>query len=211
MAITGRWQTYIDNQHRRPHGLVGRLIGERMRRQHTPETDWTLALLGIQPADRVLELGFGVGRGLQLALGAARHGHVVGVDLSADMLRAASRRNRAARAAGRLELVRGDIAAMPLGAARFNKIFSIHTLYFWPNKLALSMRLAGLLAAGGRMVSTFATAKQQPGGEWEYWDVQRQAEQLQAALNRMPGITARLERGPNSRQFNNVALVLDKH
>ena len=58
----------MDRQHRLPRGWLGRLIGERMVRQHTPETLWTLQLLALGPDDRVLELGFGAGRALQLAL-----------------------------------------------------------------------------------------------------------------------------------------------
>jgi hypothetical protein len=36
------WATTIDRQHRLPQGLLGRLVGEKMVRQHQPETDWTV-------------------------------------------------------------------------------------------------------------------------------------------------------------------------
>jgi SAM-dependent methyltransferase len=203
------WTAYIDRQHRRPSGPVGQLIGERMLRQHTPETNWSVELLDIQPGDRVLEIGFGAGRGLALALQRATHGWVTGVDLSPTMIAAAARRNRAAIEQGRLALLRGDIAALPFEHSSFDKLFSIHTFYFWPDQHAVCLGLAELLAPGGRLVSTFATARRRPDGAWDYWPVQQTAEALVEQLDRHPQIAARLARGPDSREFNNVAIIVD--
>lgn len=51
----------LDAQYRQPTGLLGRMIGRRMPRDHRPETLWTIALLHARPDDAVLELGFGPG------------------------------------------------------------------------------------------------------------------------------------------------------
>jgi SAM-dependent methyltransferase len=186
------------------------MIGERMVRQHAPETDWSVELLNLQPADRVLEIGFGAGRGLALALDQTPHGRVVGVDLSPTMIQAAARRNRRAVQRGRLGLVCGDVATLPFGRQRFDKALSIHTFYFWLDPRAVCLRLVDLLAPGGRLVSTFATARKLPTGEWSYWDVQRVAEVLVEELGRQPHVQARLLVGPDSREYNNVAVVIDK-
>lgn len=204
------WSAYLDGQHREPRGAVGRIVGRRMLRQHAPETAWSLGLLQLRPADRVLELGFGAGRALALALAQAHQGHITGVDRSPTMLRVAARRNRAAIERGRLALARGDIAALPLAGPRFDKLLSIHTFYFWPDPQAICAELAGLLAPGGRLVSTFATARRLPGGAWQVWEIQRTAEALVAALDQQPGISAALLEGPDSREFNNVAIVMDR-
>ena len=50
---------FIGKQQRRPDGLIGRIIGERMVHQHAAETAWTVSLLEINPDDHVLEIGFG--------------------------------------------------------------------------------------------------------------------------------------------------------
>jgi SAM-dependent methyltransferase len=89
IAVRAKWSAYVDQQHRYPTGLIGRVIGERMRHQHTPETEWSIELLHIKPSDRVLEIGFGVGRGLALTLRQAIEGHVTGIDISATMIQAA--------------------------------------------------------------------------------------------------------------------------
>lgn len=204
------WSAYIDRQHRYPTGLAGQLIGQRMVRQHAPETAWSIALLGLQPADRVLEIGCGAGQGLALALGHGLGRRIIGVDLSATMVKAAVRRNHAAYTRGQLALVRGDIAALPFHDRRFDKIVSIHTFYFWPSPRAIVGQVVGLLADGGRFVATFATARTEPSGERIYWPLHERAQALVDELNQQAGIRATLASGPDSRQFNNVAIVVEK-
>jgi SAM-dependent methyltransferase len=208
--LRAQWAAYLDRQHRYPAGMVGQIIGERMLRQHAPETEWSVGLLGIQPADRILEIGFGAGRGLMRALAQAYRGCVTGVDLSPTMIRAAAWRNRVAIDQGRLALLRGNIADLPFGEQCFDKLFSIHTFYFWPDPRAVCTQLNSLLTRGGRLVSTYATARKQPNGDWSYWEVHRRAEALAQELDRRPNITATLLYGPDSRQYNNVALVIDR-
>jgi SAM-dependent methyltransferase len=209
-ALSARWSAYIDRQHRYPTGLIGCLIGERMRRQHAPETEWSVDLLDLQPTDRVLEIGFGVGRGLALSLQQAIQGRVIGVDLSPTMIQAALRRNRAALAGGQLALLRGDIAQLPFGSHQFDKILSIHTLYFWPDPHAICHHLIKLLAQGGRVVSTFATARTLASGERVYWPLHQRAEALVRDIQQQANIAAYLAYGPDSREYNNVAIMIDK-
>jgi ubiquinone/menaquinone biosynthesis C-methylase UbiE len=200
----------VDQQHRYPSGFIGQIIGERMLRQHAPETDWSIDLLHLQPTDRVLEIGFGAGRGLTRILEQAHQRRVTGMDLSPTMIRAAVRRNRTAIVRGQLILVRGNIATLPFGEQRFDKLCSTHTFYFWPDPWAVCTQLIRLLAHGGRLVSTFATARKRPNGEWQYWEVQHVAEALVKAFDPYPNIAATLLYGPNSRTYNNVAIVIDK-
>jgi SAM-dependent methyltransferase len=209
-ALRAHWTAYIDQQHRYPTGLVGRIIGERMLRQHAPENEWSIGLLHLQPTDRILEIGFGAGRGLALALAQAHQGQVTGVDLSPTMIRAAARRNRTAVERGQLILVRGNIATLPFGEQRFDKVFSLHTFYFWPDPRAVCTRLVSLLAHAGRLVSTCATACKLPNGDWNYWDVHQLAKALVKEFDQYPNIAATLLYGPDSRAYNNVAIVIDK-
>jgi len=209
-VLHAKWSAYVDQQHRYPSGLIGQVIGERMRRQHAVETDWSVDLLHLQPTDHVLEIGFGAGRGLALALAQAHQGQVTGVDLSPTMIRAAAWRNRTAIECGQLILVRGNVATLPFGEQLFDKLFSIHTLYFCPDLGAVCTHLVSLLAHGGRLVSTFATARKLPNGEWRYWEVHHLAEALVKEFDQYPDIAATLLYGPDSREYNNVAIVIDK-
>lgn len=205
--LQARWNAFLDRQHRDPSGLIGKLVGERMVRQHAPETGWTLDLLGIRPSDRLLELGFGAGRALALAAERTPGGQVLGIDLSPTMVRAAARRNRAARRSGHLALLRGDLGALPFAGRRFDKIWSIHTFYFWPDPPRLLAELIGMLAPGGALAITMATGQSAPSGELAYWPLHQRVEALVSEL-RERGADATLQHGPNSRQYNNVAIVV---
>ncbi len=94
MNIQGRVDAFVGafvgRQQRRPTGLAGRVIGERMARQHAPETRWTIGLLDLAPADRVLDIGCGAGRAIDLIAARTPRGHVSGVDVSGAMVRASS-------------------------------------------------------------------------------------------------------------------------
>ena len=87
-----------------PTGPLGRIAGRLMARMNGPLDDWVVELLEIAPRDRVLEVGFGPGLAVEKVAARLDEGRVVGVDHSDLMRRQATRRNRAAIAAGRVEL-----------------------------------------------------------------------------------------------------------
>ncbi len=187
-----------------PRGLIGRLVGERMVRQHGPETLWTVSLLGIERGDWVLEIGFGAGRAVELVAGQTVDGHVAGVDLSRTMVRAATRRNRRAVAAGRVAPRQGDVAALPYADGQFDKVLSIHALYFWPDPERALAEIYRVLRPGGRMALTLS-----PGKVGEAEDAGYRATVNEQIIPAMEGIgfsTARVEQGPDSRQYRTVAV-----
>jgi len=93
-------------QFRQPEGVLGSLAGVIMssRPSNVSRNQWTVDLLDLQPQDRVLEIGFGPGIGIQRAALLVSEGLVIGIDHSEVMLRQASKRNAAAIAQGRVEL-----------------------------------------------------------------------------------------------------------
>jgi ubiquinone/menaquinone biosynthesis C-methylase UbiE len=204
------WTTTMDRQHRLPQGLLGQLVGEKMVRQHRPETDWTVGLLDLQPADRILELGCGAGRGLLLAARAVGLGMTIGMDLSPTMLQAAARRTRRAGQGNRINLLRGNLEALPYADGSLNKIWSVHTFYFWSDPEAVIAELLRTLAPGGLIVVTLATGTVSPSGADQFWPLHYQVEALVQTLSQRYGSSAELRRGPNSRHYNNLALVLRK-
>ena len=55
----------------RPTGFLGQVVGFLFR-MNREGIDWTISLLEIQPADHVLEIGFGSGHGIGRRLALAR-------------------------------------------------------------------------------------------------------------------------------------------
>ena len=206
--LEGLW----NQQYRSPSGIVGWLAGERMVRQHRPETVWTLNLLEIQPTDTVLEVGCGAGQAIKLAAEKAGDGHVMGIDLSEVMVRIATRRNAQAVQAGRVALAQGNMTALPFEDQHFDKIMTIHTFYFWSEPSQVLRELYRVLKSSGRVVITLSTGKINARGEVEVWPPLQSAleEQVLPGMQREGFQVVRLERGPNSRQYTSVAVIGEK-
>jgi SAM-dependent methyltransferase len=143
----------VVGQAHHPRGAAGRVAAWEMahRPSNRQRSGWVVSLLRVQPASRVLEIGFGPGLAVA-ALARAGAGHVYGIDHSGVMLRQASRRNAAAIRAGRVTLVRASVDQLPAALdGPFDAILAVNSLAFWP---APAQRLADLrrrLAPGGRI------------------------------------------------------------
>jgi SAM-dependent methyltransferase len=147
---------YLYGQFRRPRGPLGMLVGRIMskRSSNRQRSRWTVGLLDLEPTDRVLELGYGPGLGLEAALETVSSGEVVGVDHSETMRRMAARRNGAAIRAGRLRVLLGDARELPTDLGRFDRIFSANVWLFWSDPVAVLVALRRSLTDGGRIAVT---------------------------------------------------------
>lgn len=146
---------FIARQSSRPNGLVGRFIAWIMAKETAPLNDAALELLDLQPADRLLEIGFGHGKTIHRAAARLSEGAVTGIDVSETMLRVASRANRDAIREGRVELKLGDSARIDAPDHQFDKVLSVHTVYFWADPTAHLAEIARVLEPGGRFVLGF--------------------------------------------------------
>ena len=204
MSFTNWVQPLLDRQHRCPTGLIGQAVGEQMARQHAPETAWTISLLGIKPADRVLEIGFGAGRAIELIAAQAPQGYVAGIDLSPTMVQVSRRRNAQAIKAGRVDVRQGNVESLPFKDHQFDKLLSIHTLYFWPDPLRAVAEIARVLTPGGLLALTFSPGKVDEEPD-EY--IQKTVEHIIASMKQMGFASAAVKVGPNSRQYQSAAVI----
>src|ERR1700691_436750 len=143
----------VVGQGHHPRGAAGRVTGWMFahRPSNRQRNRWAASLLDVQPADRVLEIGFGPGLAVAQLVRAGA-GHVYGVDHSAVMLRQASRRNAAAIRAGRVTLI--NAPADQLAAALsgpFDVILAVNSLGFWPEPAERLAELRTRLAPDGRI------------------------------------------------------------
>jgi SAM-dependent methyltransferase len=143
----------VIGQAHHPRGAAGRVTAWEMahRPSNRQRNRWVVSLLGIRPADRVLEIGFGPGLAIA-ELARAGAGHVYGIDHSGVMLRHAARRNAAAIRAGRVTLIRASVDQLPLALdGPFDAILAVNSLAFWPAPAQRLAELRQLLAPGGRI------------------------------------------------------------
>ena len=146
---------FIARQSRCPTGWLGRLIARVMAVETAEANTQLLTLLELRATDHVLEIGFGHGRTIERVAALVPRGVVAGVDLSEDMVRMATQRMRPLIRAGRVELKLGDSAQLPYPDCRFDRVCSMHTLYFWPDPLEHLREIYRVLKHDGRCVLGF--------------------------------------------------------
>src|SRR5262252_3499974 len=143
----------IRSQFRQPHGFAGWLAGWEMalRSSNRQRNVWAVGLLGVEPTDRVLEIGFGPGIAIRELSRRATHGLVCGVDHSAVMVRQATRRNAEAVRAGRVVLRLGVAEHLPAFAEPFDKVLAVNNMGMWRDPDERLKELHSLMRPGGRI------------------------------------------------------------
>src|ERR671922_2633733 len=143
----------IRSQFMRPRGFVGWLVGWEMalRSSNRKRNVWAVGLLGVEPTDRVLEIGFGPGIAIREPSRRATQGLVCGIDHSAVMVRQATRRNAEAVRAGRVVLRLGAVEHLPAFAEPFDKVLAVNNLGMWRAPDERLQELHRLMRPGGRI------------------------------------------------------------
>jgi SAM-dependent methyltransferase len=150
-----------------PTGIGGHLAGWIMSHRHSnvARNRWAVDLLGLEPDDRVLELGCGPGVALAAIADRVGSGVVVGVDQSEVMIGQARRRNATAVAAGRVELVCATVEdLLPVDGERspsrahdgplaelFDAALAVNNVAFWDQAERRLAALRDLMSPGGRV------------------------------------------------------------
>jgi ubiquinone/menaquinone biosynthesis C-methylase UbiE len=147
--------TSLVRQFGHPRGRVGSAAGWVMahRGSNRRRNRWVVSVLDVQPAERVLEIGFGPGLAIaELSRRVGDAGHVHGVDHSDVMLRAATRRNASAIAARQVTLSRASVDLLPPSLdGPFDAILTVNSLGFWPEPAERLRELRGRLGPDGRI------------------------------------------------------------
>jgi ubiquinone/menaquinone biosynthesis C-methylase UbiE len=139
----------------RPKGILGRLGGIVMARMNQKCAAWVIDLLGIQPNDSVLEVGFGPGVGIELLARLVSGGYVAGIDPSEEMIEQAKARNVKAIESGRVDLRYGSAESLPFEGNTFTKALAINSMQVWPDAVAGLREMQRVMKPGGRIALGF--------------------------------------------------------
>ncbi|MDR0777837.1 MAG: class I SAM-dependent methyltransferase [Methanomassiliicoccaceae archaeon] len=144
---------YWGRQFARPHGLGGKIATFVMNRMNTAMYDAVYE--NISEGGHILDIGFGNGFTLEQLL-KIFNGTFYGIDISGDMIRSATKRNRKAIQSGRLTLAEGSADAIPF-TQEFDCIYTVNTIYFWPDLDAGFREIRAKLITGGIFLNVFYT------------------------------------------------------
>jgi ubiquinone/menaquinone biosynthesis C-methylase UbiE len=139
----------------RPQGLAGRLGGLILARGNRKFAEEMVAFLEVQPAEQVLEIGFGPGVAIEHLTRAAPGVTVAGIDGSKEMVEQASARNAAAIKAGAVDLRHGTVERMPFSDGAFDLALAINSMQVWPDVDAGLREIRRVLKTGGRVALAF--------------------------------------------------------
>jgi ubiquinone/menaquinone biosynthesis C-methylase UbiE len=153
-------QKWLGDQLKQPKGILSKWIGLYMQRGNNSINRWTTDLLGPQENDVLLEVGIGNGSTINRIVNNTTVGKVYGLDLSNEMIKEAEKLNKKQIEDGIVEIHKGNIISLPYTDSVFNKIFSVHTLYFWPDINQGFSEIHRVLKPGGKLFLSIADKSQ---------------------------------------------------
>ncbi|QUM80452.1 class I SAM-dependent methyltransferase [Moritella sp. 5] len=122
---------HLASQLRCPSGDKALEVGISMNKANYNLNRECINLLELNDDNRVLEIGPGNGAFVQEILQEAKGINYVGIDISTALVAEASRLNESQVRKGIAKFECGDSADLPFEAGYFDKVFTVHTLYFW--------------------------------------------------------------------------------
>ena len=144
----GLFKNYV-SQTRKPEGFLGKIMLGGMNSGHAKMADWGLSHLPDIAPEKAIDLGCGGGRNAGELLKKYPKAHVTAMDYSALSVEKAKDYNKPMVAAGRCEVLRGDVSDIRLPAGTFDLATAFETVYFWPGLEKCFAQVAKVLKPGG--------------------------------------------------------------
>jgi len=123
---------YIAKQFSKPTGFFGNISTFLMNNMNKVQYDSVINNINCIAQDRILDIGFGNGYLINL-LAKKNKSDFYGIEISEDMINVASKRNSRYIENNKMHLLSGSADNMPFKEDFFDKIYTVNTIYFWPD------------------------------------------------------------------------------
>jgi SAM-dependent methyltransferase len=138
----------IGSQFRKPEGFLGIIISNLMIAGNKSAYKTLIKDLAIQPGDKILEIGYGPGIGVEL-ISKRYEADMYGIDFSELMYKRAAKRNKKFIKDNKVHLFFGDFVGTDINLSGFDKIFCLNVVYFWDDLQKPFEKIKSLLRNGG--------------------------------------------------------------
>lgn len=145
----------IVRQFGNPSGYLGQFIGFIMSIKNADRAKWTLKKLNPDPADLILEVGYGPGKAIMNVAKNLTTGFITGIDHSNVMFNQASKRNRKYIQTSKVKLQCGTVWDFQYPDNYFDKIFGSNVHFFWKNPVDEFTKLFSWLKPNGQLIMVF--------------------------------------------------------
>ncbi|HEY8782836.1 MAG TPA: class I SAM-dependent methyltransferase [Mucilaginibacter sp.] len=143
------FRNFIASQFKKPTGLFGIFTSNIMIKGNKSKYDKLIKDLGTQPGDKLLEIGYGPGVGINMIAETYPTCTIHGIDFSPLMYKRASRYNKPYIDKGSMLLQQGDFLKTIITGNDYDKIFCLNVVYFWDDLAGPFEKVFSLLKKGG--------------------------------------------------------------
>ncbi len=151
-----KFSEYIGSQLGNPRGLIGKICCIGMNIINRPMYRNTVAQMNLNKCDKILDIGYGNGFLLR-EIYKNNQVDMYGIDISEDMKKTASKRNKRALKNGQLFLEVGDCCDLPYEDDMFSAVLSINTIYFWSDTAKGLLEIRRVLKKGNSFYNLIYT------------------------------------------------------
>jgi len=142
--------------------------------------------MDIESGDKILEIGYGPGIGIQMITRLCLTCKVYGIDFSKLMFKKASSYNKPAIDQSKVQLFFGDYLKMPIDQNQYDKIFCLNVIYFWDELSKPLHKTHALLKSGGvfhifMASANFLNEKKAPDTVFNKYSIEQVVDALTAA------------------------------
>ena len=139
----------VATQFKKPSGLFGMISSRIMINNNMAQYERLIKELNLQPGDKLLEIGYGPGVGINKVAMACPSCIIHGIDFSRLMFIRATKYNKQLIDNHTMQLQYGDFLNTPLASTDYDKIFCLNVVYFWNELHEPFKKVFSLLKAGG--------------------------------------------------------------
>jgi len=125
------FRNFIAQQFKRPSGWFGNFSSKIMIKGNRNKYEALIKEMDIQTNDKLLEIGYGPGLGIEMISKLCDSCTIHGVDFSKLMYNKTRSLNKLDIDNGKVVLQYGDFLNIPIAKNQYDKIFCLNVIYFW--------------------------------------------------------------------------------